>query len=430
MTNNNNILLTLAALLAACSSDTALEDAQHVDLRQPMRFGLSTADTPAEQAVTRAALENTYQDFKVSAWKYFGDDGQQQNVMDGYKVEYSATPFNDYGDGYNWHYENINEQLLRYWDLAAFPYEFRAVSPYNTTAAITTDGLNVAADFKSHVLYNDAYYHTYTSEEVNTPCTKADGEPCVVANVSRAKRINDDGNQYVDTDKIKDTPINEAGKANATREVHLPFHHLMSKVGFKIFIDNPQPFDMQFDDGKGDEYGVWIDNIRITAKADDPGFVTAANGYTATGQQGLLEGQFTGTTTQSGEYTLLFHNAYNSIADQNLHYHLSRETAYSLTKKNGALDDLHQLPQQNVRLHVVMDIHTNHVEPDDQQFHYDSWLSLDKNNTEGDRFTWLPDHKYIYVLRIPNLHGHEINLHTCEVLPWDDVQTTDIDVVL
>ena len=57
-------------------------------------------------------------------------------------------------------------------------------------------------------------------------------------------------------------------------------------------------------------------------------------------------------------------------------------------------------------------------------------LTLDKENPTGDRFTWEPDKRYIYYLQIQNLHEHELVLHSVAILPWDEVQTTNINVGL
>ena len=107
----------------------------------------------------------------------------------------------------------------------------------------------------------------------------------------------------------------------------------------------------------------------------------------------------------------------------NFHYHLNQASAFDLTPNY-----LQQIPQSGVKLHVKLHLHTHHVEAEDEEFDFERDLSLDKTNLEGDLFTWEPDTRYIYYLHIPNLHGHEIVIYTCEVLPWDEVQTTDIDV--
>ena len=392
---------------ASCASDSSGEQ-DVVDLRHPMTFGAPVA-TEQQQAEARrtttraAALESRFDDFKVGTWKYFGS--ANENVMNDYKVEHLTTPVSNGPYHYSWDYVGVNSQTERYWDLAAFPYEFRAVAPYNTTSTITPEGLSINASFLTQTLNNDVL-----------SVSDATAEPCVVANVSREK----DGSDYKDTDKLKDLEINTVGKSNATREVHMPFHHLVSKVGFQIYIDNPMPTSTDY----MTDYGVWIDNITITLQKD--GLITGATTYTATNAQGLLNGTWGGTTTTSAEHTILFHNAYNDASEQNLHEHLSPETAFDLTKDKT----LQQIPQEGVKIHVVMDIHTNHILPTETQFHYDSWLSFDKTNTTGDLFTWLPDYRYIYRLHIPNLHGHEIELQTCEILPWDDVQTSDIQIEL
>jgi hypothetical protein len=409
------LLLATAILATACSSDTTLEEQQTVDTRQPMVFAASATaandvptatGAPAMTGVTRADagyLETTFNSFKVGTWKAFATS-QQQTVMGGYRVNHTTD--------HHWNYVDVDGQLQRYWDLAAFPYEFRAVAPYTSGATITPDGLTVSASFRAQVLTNGVY---------NVSATVS--EPCVVAQVSRSA---ESAGSYKDTDEIKQREINDAAKGDATRDVRMPFHHLVSKVGFRIYIDNPQPIDHEWDDGiGGDEYTVWIKQIQITVKRDGQDFITASNTYTATNAQGLLNGTFTDNTTQSAEHTIMSHNAYTLENQNNLHKHLNQADAFDMTP-----DCIIQLPQDNVKVHVQLTIHTNHVLATEQEFTYDTWLSLDKNNTAGDHFTWLPDTRYIYYLHIPNLHGHEINLTSCEILPWDDVQTSDIDVGL
>ena len=61
---------------------------------------------------------------------------------------------------------------------------------------------------------------------------------------------------------------------------------------------------------------------------------------------------------------------------------------------------------------------------------YDKLLSLNRTNVAGDLFTWEPEKRYIYYLRIPNIHSHELVLETCEILSWDEVQTSDIPIEL
>jgi len=404
------LLFATAILFTACSSDSTLSEEKVVNLNQPMVFGTMTEATETESKVTRGSnLEDTYTDFKVGVWKSFGT-GAQQNVMDSYKVVHDGNPATDSKYTYNWTYENVLDgQILRYWDLGAFPYEFRAVAPYMADATISTAGLTIntsSKPFKAQQLINSTYN-----------LTDRESEPCVIAHISRTK----DETGYTDTDVIKDKEINfAAGKADATRAVHVPFHHLISKVGFRIYIDNPQPVRPDWQN----DYGVWIDKITITVEKE--GFITESQTYSASNDTGLLNGTFGGNTT-TDVYTLLSHNEYKNTG-QNLHNHLSRATAFDLTP-----NFLQQIPQDNVKIRVKMEIHTNHVENDQQKFEYDSILSLENQNEtdiEGDQFTWKPNTRYIYYLHIPNLHGHKIYLNTCEILPWDDVQTSDIQIEL
>lgn len=416
-------ILTAALLATACSNDATLEEENRVEVRQPMVFSAPAAQ--AETVVTRSGtpLEGTFKNFKVGTWKAFGQ-ATQQNVMNGYRVEYSETAFTDYGDGYNWHYESIGSQVLRYWDLSAFPYEFRAIAPYDDHTDITTAGITINCA--------DDYYfksETRAGDNTNKGC-----EPYVACHVTRTQQA--DGT-YEDTDIIKNEHINTAGKANATREVHMPFHHLMTKVGFRVFIDNPAP--------EQKPYHVILESMTISIHGKDGQFITGSKTYTASNTDGLNLGAFTDnttvTTTVADPYPLLSHGQYYEPAGSatllDLHQHLHRENAYDLTP-----GELLQIPQEDVEIKVEVKIKTNFNEETGElwdvggtDYHeetYSRWLNImhDEDAQEPSHFTWLPDNKYIFYLRIGNIHEHEIYLDTCEILPWDDVQTTDIDVGL
>ncbi len=424
--NKHILLIAMATVLtAACSSDSTIEEMQVVEpyVPVPMTFGFSSAVQSTSETTqdvngwsTRAvSLQSRFSDFKVGTWKAFGS-ATQQNVMNGYKVQHDATPASDAKYTYNWTYEGVlSGQSLRYWDLGAFPYEFRAVAPYMASTTITDGGLTVSGvNFRAQTLTNDSYNYTV-----------AESEPCVIAHVKREKT----DNEYKDTDVLSnnlDKEINTDVKADATRAVHVPFHHLMSQVSFKIYIDNPQPVNHDWDDDIADngEYSVWIDNIVITVKNAEDGFIYGSTSYTADNAGGLKNGTYGGTNTTTDEYTIMSHSAYTS-ASHNLHDHLNTSSALELTPNH-----LQQIPQSGVKVRVQLQIHTNHIETTEQQFNYDTWLSLDRTSSVGDRFTWAPDTRYIYYLHIENLHGHEIVLHTVDILPWDEVQTTNIEVGL
>ena len=328
------LLFAAALTVAACSTDTTLEDEHRVDLRQPMVFGHSAAQQQTE--VTRAdagKLEESHNTFKVSTWKAFGLPGQQ-TVMDQYRVDYTATAKTDYADSYNWYYEGVNNQPLRYWDLSAFPYEFHAIAPYDNNTVLTTNSINInCAD--------DNYFLSQT----RTDDTNSTGnEPYVVAHVTRTLQA--DGS-YADNDVIKNLRINTAGEANATREVHMPFHHLMSKVGFRVFIDNPAP--------EQKPYHVILESVKISIVRKDKNnegsylpFITASKKYTASNalgyERGVFEENTEVATSADNPYVLLSHGQYYEPAGSttllDLHQHLHRQNAYNLTP-----GELLQIPQ-------------------------------------------------------------------------------------
>ena len=393
---HRNILhIATALLIVACSSDSTLEEEKKpvpvVDDQKPMVFSTSSS----EGAATRASspLETLRDNFKVSVWKNYGNTASQQNVMDGYKVNYTAS---------KWDYVDVvvgtHTQAQRYWDITAFPYEFRATSPYLASASLATDEitLNVSSQpFKAQALINDVYN-----------ATNAESEPCIVAHVNRQK-VSDN---YVDMDVIANQEINAASKINATRSIIMPFHHLISKVGFRIFIDDPQPTVQN--------YVARLNSITITAVKS--GFISESKTYTATTAQGLGTGIFSANTT-SDEFILLQHGLYS---DLDLRQYLRQFDAFDLCPNY-----LQQIPQGDVKIRVQLQIKTIDGDNHEETINYDKLLSLNKTMTTGDLFTWEPEKRYIYYLHIPNLHAHEIE-YTCEISSWDEVQTSDIPIEL
>ncbi len=410
-------MLATALLIVSCSSDSTLEEEHVVDTRQPMVFGTSSA--ASETTVTRA--EYLTNDFKVNTWKNFGNDNQQV-VMNGYQVKSQTSTSTTIP--YTWYYENVNSQVLRYWDLSAFPYEFRAVTPYDATGNSAT-----IADDKITLNASSTPFKAQTY--IDGTKSSAD-EPFMVSHVTRVKS----GTDFVDTDVIKNAEINTNGKADATRGVHMPFHHIISKVGFRLYINDPQP--------TAPDYKVFLNSIKISVVNADNNFITQSNTYTATNSQGLGKGTFSDNTTPTGEITLLEKtgtggkSAYlqsDNTTDVDFRQHLNKDNAFDLCSGSStSYDYLHQIPQSNIKLRVQLKMETDHITSGTvvgrNPFEFDVLLSLDKTVTTGDNFTWDPDYRYIYYLHIPNLHGHVIELNTCEILPWDEVQTTDIPIEL
>ena len=110
-----------------------------------------------------------------------------------------------------------------------------------------------------------------------------------------------------------------------------------------------------------------------------------------------------------------------------LREHLNRATAFDLCENY-----MQQIPQKDVQIRVQVEMFTYNEEngTNTKNITYDRVLSLDKTSATGDKFTWEPDTRYIYYLHIPNLIKDDIYLDTCEVLSWDEVQTSDITIEL
>lgn len=383
-------LAAMTLLLTSCFSSGKLQEENVVNIHTPMIFGTSLRQEEVLQ--TKASVLE--QGFKVNTWKSFGQ-AAQQSVMDGYKVDYTPSAST------KWEYVGVNQQVQRYWDLGAYPYEFRAVSPWSQDVTITQDGVSIDAEYYGQTLRNGVL------EPQADKC-----EPFVVAQVSRQDLGQGVTERYMDLDLIKGEEINAAAKADGTRSVHMPFHHLLCKVGFKVFIDDPQP--------SSPEYVVTLTSAKISVVKD--GFKTKGT-YAATSAQGLGSGTFTDDSPVSGEYCLFEKkNGYFSV---NLRNYLNKYNAFDLTP-----GELQQIPQGDVKIRVEMKIQTHNGSTIDGNFSYDILLSLDKTVTEGDLFSWAPDTRYIYYLHVPNLHAHEIYLDTCEVLPWEIVESEDIPVTV
>ncbi len=371
--------LAVALFIAACSSNDTLSEKPVVVVEEPEKPADSQpmVFSSSPVATTRSAsLETFYTDFKVGVWKNFGNT-TQQNVMDGYKVEYNATTS-------KWNYVGIGTQIQRYWDQSAFPYEFRAVSPYLNGATLAADKITINVStkpFKAQTYFNEVYN-----------LTPAESEPCVVAQVSRPS---------VDISEVK-----------------MPFHHLISKIGFRIYLDDPQP--------EGLNYVAQLDTITISIVKT--GFISESKTYTATTAQGLVNGTFSGDTT-SDEFVVLKHGLFKELDNGtlvpiDLRKHLRQEDAIDLCPGY-----LQQIPHEDLKIRIQMQITTNDVTPAETHT-YTKLLSLNRTNDAGDLFTWEPEKRYIYYLRIPNIHSHELVLETCEILSWDEVQTSDIPIEL
>lgn len=391
------ILLSLA-MLTACTSDKTLEEVVDISLPDsPMRF---STQREAEQNVTRALLR---QGFQVSCWKNY-PTATMQTVMDEYEVVYTT------GETRNWSYEDVEGQYLKYWDLSAYPYEFRAVTPYlhkgiidNTATGLSIDLTSGESQFRAQTFLDDVYNQDVTASE-----------PCLVAQVSRSR---DHLSQYIDRDCLADQLINTATQYNPVREVNLPFHHLMSKVGFRLYIDDPTV----------PSYDIRLSNVSISIFNAKDNFQLVSQQYDAsTSGAGLLHGTFSHLTlTTTDEQPLITHQ--RAYSDVNMKDHLYKSSAFDFR----CPDDLLQIPQRDLLIHVRLSLSYN-LNGEDKQFDYDSLLRLDPEDpaSEPQRFDWDPNCHYIYYLHLKNLELYPIVVCTAQLVPWEVVHTSDIPIGL
>ena len=139
--------MAAACVVSSCFSSGKLREDKQVNTLAPMVFGTTVQQTEVPQTRAAAVLP---QGFKVNTWKSFGS-AAQQTVMDGFKVDYTPTAVN------KWDYVGVNHQIQRYWDLGAYPYEFRAVSPWSEDVTITQDGLAIDRFFYGQTLLEGIY---------------------------------------------------------------------------------------------------------------------------------------------------------------------------------------------------------------------------------------------------------------------------------
>lgn len=381
-----------AFCLVACSSETS-EEVKEIIEQNPMLF--SSYSMTEEQDQTRASV--SLQDgFRVWCWKKFALSGQQI-VMDQYQVNYNADAAN------KWSYEGVSGQYLKYWDLAGYPYEFRAVTPYTANATFTQSGLTVDLSAAASKTFKA---QTFLEESLNQ--NVANSEPCLIAQVSRTQS----GSDYVDKDVLTDQEINATNKTNATRAVNLPFHHLLSKVGFRFYVDLAEtPIE-----------DVILSSVEISIKSAQSGgkIVTQSKLYSATNTDGLLHGTFGMLTDTEGSFKLLTHS---SAYSEKMNAHNNKNTAFNLLLDN---EDLLQIPQKDFNIHVklVLNYKGNFV-PYDADI-YSGQTYADANY----KFTWLPNTHYIYYLYMTSLEKTPIVLCTSEIVPWEVINTSDIVVGL
>ena len=282
----------LCASLSACSSDSTVHEVEQPLEQIPMQFSQAAVTAP----VTRAEGTPLLQGFLVSCFK----GSSKQTVMDKYEVKYKTDQWENSSQ---WGYvgkkgstddDFYQDQVQRYWDQSAFPYQFYAISPCPTHDAIknftiSKDKLIIPEPFKYQTCNNEK------ADDVKEPYYVAE------ATYSEAKRV------------------------------ALPFHHIMSKVRFGIYSSNQQLASSNFN----------LSNVKVKVVSDD--FVTAAAGYEANTAD-IFNGTFTVQTKASTDAVLLQTDANK----KNMSEAINKENAYFAGSKEGLL----QIPQQNVKLMI------------------------------------------------------------------------------
>lgn len=285
----------LCAILSACSSDTTIQDVEehHDDI--PMQFGQAAVDASLTRAAaTRAEGSKTLeQGFLVSCFK----GSSMQTVMDRYEVKYKTDSWENES---KWGYVGKTadgfwqDQVQRYWDQSAFPYQFYAISPCPAHGNIKNFELS-----KDQLVIPEPFYYQTCNNETR--------------------------------DDVKEPYYVAAASYSTADRVALPFHHIMSKVRFGIYSSNQQLASSNFN----------LSNVNVKVVSDD--FVIAAAGYEANTAD-IFNGTFTDQTKASTDAVLLQTDANK----KNMSEAINKENAYFAGSKEGLL----QIPQQNVKLMI------------------------------------------------------------------------------
>ena len=361
----------LCASLLACSSDTTVHEVEDPLEQIPMQFGQAAVDVPLTRAAaTRAEGQGSKtlaQGFLVSCFK----GSSKLTVMDRYEVKYETDPWENES---KWGYVGKTadgfwqDQVQRYWDQSAFPYQFYAISPCPAHGNIKNFELS-----KDQLVIPEPFYYQTCNNETR--------------------------------DDVKEPYYVAAASYSTADRVALPFRHIMSKVRFGIYSSNQQLASSNFN----------LSNVKVKVVSD--GFVTAAGGYTATLATAgdIFKGSFTSQTTASTDSAKLLLQT-NADHTQDLSQANTPDHAYFA----GSQDGLLQIPQQGVKLAISFDINS---------VHYDDVVIALKGNENIDTFNWEANYIYTYLINISNLSPLTIEF-SAQLSPWTDVNGTNIDTNL
>lgn len=415
-------IVTTILSLSACSTNSVVEEIPDTPVKpstesdEPLRFTGATEDmTASTKAITRSAMLNS--EFFVSTYKGFGTK-EQQTVMDKYTVAYSEN--RDDWNGVvvsNWNYigtYNGQKQDEKYWDLAGYPYRFHAVAPKQSVATPTSiSGLKLTDNelFIPTAFQAQTFEAPESTTSTATKVTPDDNvaEPYLVSQVSRNKNGED-------RDIIAGKDINTSS-TTMTRRVAMPFHHLNSKVRFAVYSDNLMQTDLE----------NYIKDMVITVEK----LATKADKFEAYGTDSWSNANGFSNFTNieiSNNVEIFKYNCVTSgrtYSGNDLSQHQSKSHAYWLECPDGIM----QLPQEDLKIHVSMNIM-----PKDGSEATTTFFDYEIKKEEGsdvDPTHWIAGciHTYYIHLTFDDMKLPILTV-TCTLSDWTDVDgslSTDLE---
>lgn len=393
-------LATAALLLTACVNDRVLEEERDItESTDPMRFSGQGVDEDNAH-ISRASTPLTT-GFVVSTYKAFPTD-KQQTVMQDYRVDYRV-------DGWNnnslWEYAGVDgfqhdEQFLKFWDYANFPYRFHAIAPCpkaQSEFTLTDKKLSINVPYHYQTCLNGGI----TTRDAAQQLTDEEAEPYMVAQVERFAN-------GIDKDIFAARDINTASTTR-NREVWLPFHHLNSKIRFGVY---------SLADWATDHH-IYIEDLVV--KVSSPNFVVGADGYEAT-LSGDTDGwrRTSGTSGFTGVQTVMppltteifaFSGGKN-VEGNDLHEAQTQRTAYMLLCPDGFI----QMPQTNVTMTVSLKL----MNPDGTL--YEEFVDVPVHTEDDDyTFDWISGYRHTYYIVIGAVDDKLQIFFTATLAPWEDV---------
>ncbi|MCD8387724.1 MAG: fimbrillin family protein [Bacteroidales bacterium] len=222
-----------AGLLCSCGSSKEEEPQPSPSLSYPMTFQ-ATAGQAAQSRASETALEDVHQTFGVWAYKTNSEGGTEAVLMhsDGnaYETRYESP---------EWHYDVMTQneriqQYIRYWDLSAKDYWFTAYAPYYVNGADAHDSNKYNISLTPDRLGVNIHH-----VQGNLLTTDDSAVDWVVATHQRiAGTTVLDYDIYANPSKTGDP---HSTHTTLTDVVSPIFHHILSKVEFKLYNSGETP---------------------------------------------------------------------------------------------------------------------------------------------------------------------------------------------